>query len=155
MSSCPRQPTQTTINHYLDRHYSARMGCSLRHAKDIIQILKPAREIIFLMKASILLYFSPPSQLDCPQNDRFAFPQRSLTTARSILSPLSFSGVNVVGCCVQSLIGGRLMPRLILFYLSFAPYLNGRNDVTASSPIVIALRAASPNYIPSLRLTFG
>ena len=27
--------------------------------------------------------------------------------------------------------------------------------MTASSPIVIALRAASPNYIPSLRPTFG
>ena len=26
MSSCPRQPTQTTINHYLDRHYSALLG---------------------------------------------------------------------------------------------------------------------------------
>jgi hypothetical protein len=99
------------------------MGCSTRHAKDIIQILKPAKKIINLMKASIFLYFSPPSQLDCPQNDGFAFPQpqRSSTTARSIVSPLSFSGVNVVGCCVQSLIGGRLMPRLILFYLFFAP----------------------------------
>jgi hypothetical protein len=73
------------------------------------------------MKASILLYFSPTSQLDCPQNDGFAFPQRSLTTARSIVYPFSFSGVNVVGCCVQLLIGGRLMPRLILFYLFFAP----------------------------------
>jgi hypothetical protein len=67
------------------------------------------------MKASILLYFSPPSHLDCPQNDGFAFPQRSSTTARSIVSPLSFSGVNVVGCCVKLLIGVRLMPRLILF----------------------------------------
>jgi hypothetical protein len=97
------------------------MGCSTLHAKDIIQILKPAKKIINLMKASILLYFSPPSQLDCPQNDGFAFPQRSSTTARSIVPPLSFSGVNVDGCCVQSLIGRRLMPRLILFYLFFAP----------------------------------
>jgi hypothetical protein len=97
------------------------MGCSTRHAKDIIQILKRAKKIINLMKASILLYFSPPSQLDCPQNDGFAISQRSSTTARSIESPLSCSGVNLVGCCVQSLIGGRLMPRLILFYLFFCP----------------------------------
>ena len=92
------------------------MGCSTRHAKDIIQILKLAKKRINLMKASILLYFSPPSQLDCHQNDGFAIPQRSSTTSRSIESPLSFSSVNLVGCCVQSLIGGRLMPRLILFY---------------------------------------
>ncbi len=72
------------------------MGCSMRHVKDIIQILKPAKKIINLMKASFLLYFSPPSQLDCPQNDGFVFPQRSSTTARSIVSTLSFSGVNVV-----------------------------------------------------------
>mgnify|MGYP006194116675 CR=1 FL=1 len=26
MSSCPRQPTQTSINHYLAQHYSARLG---------------------------------------------------------------------------------------------------------------------------------
>jgi hypothetical protein len=97
------------------------MGCSTRHAKDIIQILKRAKKIINLMKASILLYFSPPSQLDCPQNDGFAIPQRSSTTARSIESPLSCSGVNLVGGCVQSLIGGHLMPRLILFYLFCCP----------------------------------
>ena len=90
------------------------------HTKDFIQILKPAKKIINLMKASII-FFSPPIQLDCPQNNGFAFPQRSSTTARSTVSPLSFSGLNVVGCCVQSLIGGRLMPRLILFYLFFAP----------------------------------
>ena len=116
MSSCPRQPTQTTINHYLDRHYSAQMGCLTRHTKDFIQIIQPAKKIIHLMKASNLLYFSPPSQLDCPQNDGFAFSQRSSTTARSIVSPLSCSGVNLVGCCVQSLIGGRLMPfNFVLF----------------------------------------
>ena len=31
MSSCPRQPTQTTINHYLARHYLARLGLARWH----------------------------------------------------------------------------------------------------------------------------
>jgi hypothetical protein len=122
--SCPRvlvsqHKQQSTI--IMDRHYSARMGCSTLHAKDIIQILKPAKKIINLMKASILLYFSPPSQ-DCPQNDGFAFPQRSSTTARSIVSPLSFSGVNVVGCLLCAIVDWRPTNAAINFVLFiFAP----------------------------------
>ena len=163
MSSCPRQPTQTTINHYLDRHYSARMGCSTLHAKDIIQILKPAKKIINLMKASILLYFSPPSQLDCPQNDGFAFPPRSSISSRSILSTRSPTRVYLVGCCVQSSIGSRLKPRRNLVYLFFTPQFYGRNDATVASHIPqlynIAnvdfwLVVASPHQLEAIK-TYG
>jgi hypothetical protein len=97
------------------------MGGLRAPTKDFVQLIAQAKKIIKLMKASILLYFSPPSQLDRPQNDGFAFLQRSSTNARSIVSPLSCSGVNLVGCCVQSLIGGRLMPQLILFIVFLPP----------------------------------
>jgi hypothetical protein len=40
-----------------------------------------------------------------------------------------------------------------IFFLT--PKFDGRNDTTASSPIVIVLHAVPPNYIPSLRPTFG
>jgi hypothetical protein len=41
------------------------------------------------------------------------------------------------------------------FIYFFAPKFDGRNDATASSPIVIVLRAVPPNFIPLLRPTFG
>jgi hypothetical protein len=41
------------------------------------------------------------------------------------------------------------------FIYFFAPEFDGRNNTTASSPIVIVLRAVPPSYIPSLRSTFG
>jgi hypothetical protein len=98
------------------------------------------------MKVSILFYFSPPSQLDRPQYDGFAFPLHSLTFSRSILSHCSRSSMYLVGCCIQLLIGGRLKPRWILFYFYFALQFDGRNDETAYSPIVIALWAVLPHH---------
>ncbi len=41
------------------------------------------------------------------------------------------------------------------FIYFFAPKFDGRNDATASSPIMIFLRAVLPNFIPLLRPTFG
>jgi hypothetical protein len=41
------------------------------------------------------------------------------------------------------------------FIYFFAPKFDGQNDATASSPIVIVLRAFPPNFIPLLRPTFG
>jgi hypothetical protein len=41
------------------------------------------------------------------------------------------------------------------FIYFFAPKFDGRDDTTASSPIVIVLRVIPHNFIPSLRPTFG
>ena len=49
----------------------------------------------------------------------------------------------------------RLKPRRISFDYFFALKSDGRKDGTASAPIVIALRAASTIYIPTIRPTFG
>jgi hypothetical protein len=49
--------------------------------------------------------------------------------------------VYLVGCCIQSSIGGRLRPRRILIFIFVTPSFDGRNDLTASSPIIIALRS--------------
>ena len=56
---------------------------------------------------------------------------------------------------MQLLICGRLKPGKIFFYNFFASKSNGRKDGMASSPAVIALRAASTINIPTIRLTFG
>ena len=61
----------------------------------------------------------------------------------------------LVGCCIQSSIGGRLRPRRILIFIFVTPSFDGRNDLTASSPIVIALRSLPPNHILTFRPTFG
>ena len=45
--------------------------------------------------------------------------------------------------------------RRISVYSFFCPKSDGRKDSTASSPIATALRAVSPNYMPTIRLTFG
>ena len=73
-------------------------------------------------------------------------------------SPISSSYsvlVNLVGYCMHSLIGGRLKPQRILFIYYFASKSDGRKDIMASSPIVIALRAASPIYTLPMRSVFG
>ncbi len=73
------------------------------------------------LKSRLLFYkiYSPPSQLNHPQNDQIPFPLCSSTVMCPLISPPHRSSVNLVGCCVQSSIGGRLKARQILFYLFF------------------------------------
>jgi hypothetical protein len=82
------------------------MGCSTRRTKDFIRILQMVKKIINFIKASI--------------NDRMPPPLRSPTVLRPLPSLAHHFRVNLVGCCVQSTIGGRLKPRRILLYSFFA-----------------------------------
>ena len=63
--------------------------------------------------------------------------------------------MHLVRCCVFLLICGRIKPRWIFMYLFFCKLFQWPKRCDASSPIVIALRAVSPNYIPSLRPNLG
>jgi hypothetical protein len=82
-------------------------------------------------------------------------PLCSQTVARPLLSfPYRFC-VNLVGCCMHLLIGGRLKSQQFFFINLFASESNGRIDLTAFSPIVIALRAASLKHIPTIRPLSG
>jgi hypothetical protein len=82
-------------------------------------------------------------------------PLRSSTVARPLLSSSYCVRVNLVGCCMHSLIGGRLKPQRFLFIYYFALKSDGQKDFMASSPIVIALCAASPIYTLPMRSVFG
>ena len=82
-------------------------------------------------------------------------PLRSPTVARPLLFVHHRARDNLVGCCVQLSIGGRLKQQRILIYSFFAPKSDGQKGVTAFSPIVSALRAASHKYTPTMRSTFG
>ena len=62
------------------------------------------------------ILYSPPSQLDRPQNNQILFPLHFLPVSRPVLSLPHLSLVNLLGCCVQLLIGGCLKPRQISFY---------------------------------------
>ena len=95
------------------------------------------------------------SQLDRPQNDRMRPPLRSPTVVRSLQSPTHHFRVHLVGCCVHLSIGGRIKQQRILIYSFFAPKSDGQKGVMVFSPIVFALRAASPKYTPTIRPTFG
>ena len=72
-----------------------------------------------------------------------------------MVSPLSCSRVNLVGCCVQSLIGSRLMPQLILFYLFVCPLTRWTKGCGIVLPHCDHPARSLSNYIPSLRSTFG
>ena len=78
------------------------------------------------------IIFYPPLPTCPPQNDRMQPPLRSPTVARPPLSfPYRFR-VNLVGCCMHLLIGGRLKSQRILFYLYFClkiRWLNRLNGV--------------------------
>ena len=63
--------------------------------------------------------------------------------------------IHLVSFCMQFTIGSHLKPRQLSLYSFFCPESDGRKDSTASSPIATALRAVSPNYMPTIRLTFG
>ena len=82
-------------------------------------------------------------------------PLRSPTVVRPLLFVHHRARDNLVGCCVQLSIGGRLKQQRILIYSFFAPKSDGQKGVTAFSPIVSALRAASHKYTPTMRPTFG
>ena len=82
-------------------------------------------------------------------------PLRSPAVVRPLLFVHHRARDNLVGCCVQLSIGGRLKQQRILIYSFFAPKLDGQKGVTAFSPIVSALRAASHKYTPTMRPTFG
>jgi hypothetical protein len=89
------------------------------------------------------LYIRPPPNSTGPQNDRMRPPLRS-----PVVRPLLFvhhrARDNLVGCCLQLSIGGRLKQQRILIYSFFAPKPDGQKGVMAFSPIDFALRAASP-----------
>jgi len=123
--------------------------------KDFLQLIAQAKKIINLTRASILFNSLPPSNSDRPQNDQTPLPLHFPPVARPVLSIPCRSRVYLVGCCIQSSIGGRLRPRRILFFIFFAPSFDGQNDLTASSPIVITLRSLPPNHILTFRPTFG
>ena len=83
-------------------------------------------------------------------------PLRSPTVVRPLLFVHHRARDNLVGCCVQLSIGGRLKQQRILIYSFFAPKSDGQKGVMAFSPIVFALRAASPEYYtPTIRPAFS
>ena len=83
-------------------------------------------------------------------------PLRSPTVVRSLQSLTHHFRVHLVGCCVHLSIGGRLKQQRILIYSFFAPKSDGQKGVMAFSPIVFALRAASPEYYtPTIRPAFS
>ena len=50
------------------------VGWLTRHTKDFFQILKPAKNIINLIKASILYYSLPPPNLTAPRTIEYCPP---------------------------------------------------------------------------------
>jgi hypothetical protein len=91
------------------------------------------------------------SKLDRPQNDHIQLPLRSPPVAfPSPAAPACIWFVVVFNCQLAA----ALSHDKFCFIHYFAPKFDGQNDTTASSPIVIVLRAIPPNYIPSLRPTF-
>ncbi len=135
------------------------MDCSTRHTKDFIQILKLAKKTINLLKASILyasiLYFYPPSQLDGPHNNRIPLPLRSPMVVHFL--PSLTHHLRVHGWLLRAVNDWRPPKATTNFGIFiFLPEIRyGQNDLTASSPIAATLRAVSPKYIPTTRLTFG
>jgi hypothetical protein len=92
------------------------------------------------------------SELDRPQNDQIQLPLRSPPVAYPSPAAPAFIWFVVV---FYRRLAAALSHDEFCFIYFFAPKFDGRNDTTASSPIVIVLRAIPPNYIPSLRPTFG
>ena len=82
-------------------------------------------------------------------------PLRSPTVVHPLPSLAHHFRISLVGCCVQSTNGGPLKPRRISLFHFYAPKSDGRKDATASSPIVIVVRAVSPEYNPTIRPLFG
>ena len=92
------------------------------------------------------------SELDLPQNDQIQLPLRS--------PPVAYPSAAAPACIWFVVVFNRRLAAAVshdefCFISFFAPKFDGRNDTTASSPIVIVLHAIPPNYIPLLRLTFG
>ena len=98
----------------------------------------------------------PIPDSNAPRTIECSPPLHSPTVAHPLLSSSYCVRVNLVGCCMHSLIGGRLKQRQISLHLYFfASKSDGRKEFMASSPIVIALRAASPIYTLPMRSVFG
>ncbi len=100
------------------------------------------------MKASILFYSLPPPNSTAPRTIEYRYPCVPRWSRFLSKSLPQHSRVHSVLCCAYSLICGCISLSKFCFIYFFAPYFNSRNDATASSPIVIALRVVSPNFIP-------
>jgi hypothetical protein len=98
------------------------IGWSMRQRKDFFQILKPAKIIINLIKASILFILSPlPTRLPPERSNTAppAFPLRSPPVPRPVQSLTHRARVNLFGCCVQ--LSGKRMKNTV------------RNDASSSN----------------------
>ncbi len=124
------------------------------HTKDFIQRLKWATKIIHLIKASILYYFLNPPNSTAPRT--IDCPPCILGQSHFLSHPFHVaSASDMVGCCVLWSIDGCLNHYEFWLILFCPRYIDGRKATTAFSPMVVALRAVSPNYSQSLWLTFG
>jgi hypothetical protein len=50
------------------------MGCLMGRTKDFVQILKPAKKTIILIKAAILFYILPPPNTIIPRTIEYRSP---------------------------------------------------------------------------------
>jgi hypothetical protein len=92
------------------------------------------------------------SELDRPQNNQIQPPLRPPPVVYPSPSAPAFIWFVVV--FNRRLVAAFSHDEFRFIYF-FAKKIDGRNDMTRSSPIAIVLRAIPPNYIPSLWPTFG